>query len=296
MKRRTVILLTAALAAFQSALADWQTSMRGGIVPPSPASAVYTRHGAGRPDHATGAMRLDIPVYTVRAYGYELPVTLSYSGGGIRVNDDPYPCGYGWVLQPGLRITRTVMGRPDEEVPAERFAASPPESHDHVFFRTCVNDGTELYGVRTDTERDIFSLSLPGGGCTFMAVKSGGGYRVIHNSGDMLRIDMSGFPAAIIVTDGQGTRYLFSGEDGHSERPDWHTNAVTAWALEEIMLDNGEKITFTWEKHAHSATTNVILNAYTLKDSFNRNQVPGHRHDGTIISAEKRLSRTSSSR
>ena len=280
MKRILSILAVIILAASQSARADFMTSMRQNIVPPSPTSSCFAKYTGQQPSMTTGAVRIDVPIYTISAFGYEMPVSIAYTSNGVRVNDDPYPCGYGWTLLPGLRITRTVMGRPDEEVSPEKFIVNPPvEAYDHEFFRNCVSDANELYDKRIDTEHDIFTLNLPTSSCTFMALRENGAYRVIHNSDDMLRIDMSAFPSSITVTDGKGVRYLFSGDDAHTERPNWRSNAITAWALTEITLDNGERITFSWEKHSHNATTNVVLNAYTLKDHFNRNMVPGHKHD-----------------
>lgn len=55
--------------------------------------------------------------------------------------DNLYPAGYGWIFSPGLRITRTIMGRPDMYFPMEikeindfdylKSAIYDEESHKH---------------------------------------------------------------------------------------------------------------------------------------------------------------------
>ena len=278
-KRLLYILILFCFAATQTARADYMTSMRQDIVPPSPTSSCFAKYMAQQPNMVSGAVRIDIPIYTIKAFGFEIPISISYFSNGIKVNDDPYPCGYGWTLLPGLRITRTVMGRPDEEVPSNRFYYEPTENCGYEFFRNCVSDDLSFRDSKIDTEHDIFSLNLPNTSCTFLLVNESNGYRAIHNADDMLRFDLSSFPSSITVTDGQGTQYLFSGETSYCEQPNWRSCPITAWALKEITLDNGEKFSFLWEKHGHNATTNAILNAYTVKDMFNRSSVVDHKHD-----------------
>ena len=280
MNNRLIYILTLFFfTAIPTASADYMTSMRQDIVPPSPTSSCFAKYMAQQPNMVSGAVRIDIPIYTIKAFGFEIPISISYFSNGIKVNDDPYPCGYGWTLLPGLRITRTVMGRPDEEVPSNRFYYEPTENCGYEFFRNCVSDDLSFRDSKIDTEHDIFSLNLPNTSCTFLLVNESNGYRAIHNADDMLRFDLSSFPSSITVTDGQGTQYLFSGETSYCEQPNWRSCPITAWALKEITLDNGEKFSFLWEKHGHNATTNTILNAYTVKDMFNRASVVDHKHD-----------------
>lgn len=120
MKARSVILIVlaaaimVATAAAQNTLELMISPQTNEIIPPTPSSAQQMRYQSPQPALATGAVSLSIPLYTIDVEGLKIPFTLSYHTSGIKPLDDPFPCGYGWALQPALRITRTVRGRADE--------------------------------------------------------------------------------------------------------------------------------------------------------------------------------------
>ena len=73
------------------------------------------RYGDGaKPDMNTGAIGLNIPIYTYRDHDFEVPVALCYSSQGYRPGQDPGSVGNGWHLCCGGAITREVRGLPDE--------------------------------------------------------------------------------------------------------------------------------------------------------------------------------------
>ena len=121
MKTPKVLLLV--LAAVLTAMASVAQTHESGlmispqtneIIPPAPSSAKQIRYQSPQPAMSTGAVNLSVPLYTVEAEGLSIPFTMTYNTSGIKPLDDPFPCGYGWALQPALRIVRTVRGRADE--------------------------------------------------------------------------------------------------------------------------------------------------------------------------------------
>lgn len=62
----------------------------------------------------TGQLNIDIPLYTIKSGDIELPISLSYHGGGIKVTDECGAVGLGWTLNAGGVINRIVQGKPDD--------------------------------------------------------------------------------------------------------------------------------------------------------------------------------------
>lgn len=64
-------------------------------------------------DLYTGRTNINIPLLTISHNGIEVPVSLSYHGGGIKVDDECGLVGLGWTLNAGGVVNRIVRGMPD---------------------------------------------------------------------------------------------------------------------------------------------------------------------------------------
>ncbi|MEN2401764.1 hypothetical protein GKZ90_0018390 [Flavobacterium sp. MC2016-06] len=62
----------------------------------------------------TGQPSIDIPLFTINLDGMEIPISISYNTGGIKVEEDATSVGLGWSLNIGGQITRNNNGLPDE--------------------------------------------------------------------------------------------------------------------------------------------------------------------------------------
>ena len=87
------------------------------VTRPSPTSRVFQKILRYAISHATGTNAISIPLYTVEAYGLSLPLTLKYHSSGVRVQDPVGVVGRNWALFPGSKISRTILGKPDEVYP-----------------------------------------------------------------------------------------------------------------------------------------------------------------------------------
>ena len=65
-------------------------------------------------DLYTGRTKINIPLFTISYNDIEVPVSLSYHGGGIKVDDECGVVGLGWTLNAGGVVNRIVRGMPDE--------------------------------------------------------------------------------------------------------------------------------------------------------------------------------------
>lgn len=62
-------------------------------------------------DLYTGTVNISIPIYTVTQNDIQVPISLSYHGGGIKVTDECGLVGLGWTLSVGgVNISTMISG------------------------------------------------------------------------------------------------------------------------------------------------------------------------------------------
>jgi len=71
-------------------------------------------------NYHTGIPQITVPIYTIKEGSLELPISLSYHAGGVKVAEAASWVGIGWALNTGGVITRTVRGIPDEAANTSR--------------------------------------------------------------------------------------------------------------------------------------------------------------------------------
>lgn len=80
----------------------------------SPNAAGLGKYGDIPVNYHTGIPQINIPVYTIQDGPLQLPISLSYHAGGLKVMEQASWVGAGWSLNAGGIITRSVMGAPDD--------------------------------------------------------------------------------------------------------------------------------------------------------------------------------------
>lgn len=162
------------------------------VVPPSPNVASLNKFIDVPVSHYTGIPSIGIPIYTIELPQLQLPISLNYHAGGLRVEDHASWVGAGWSLSAGGSISRTLHGIPDESDVYSKwgwlssrasslFNGSGAVLGDSIF--SCYSTASELgssWGdipyIRADTlargwidsEPDVFHYSVPGGGGKFI--------------------------------------------------------------------------------------------------------------------------------
>jgi YD repeat-containing protein len=84
------------------------------IVSPSPNAAALGKYGEIPVNLYTGIPNINIPLYNLKGRELELPISLNYHAGGIRVEEIAAWVGSGWSLNAGGIVTRSVRGIPDD--------------------------------------------------------------------------------------------------------------------------------------------------------------------------------------
>lgn len=80
----------------------------------SPDVAAMDRYGEYPVNLSTGIPDISIPLYTIQIGDLNLPLSLSYHLGGIKVDDVASSVGLGWNLNAGGCVSRSIRGKADE--------------------------------------------------------------------------------------------------------------------------------------------------------------------------------------
>ncbi len=214
--------------------------LTAGMWPEAPHAAQLRAASMPAPALATGAAVFDVPLYTLSVDGVEIPFSLRYHSNGIKVEDDPFPVGYGWTLLPGLKITRKVMGRPDgyhERVPADEDAMIS-----HAVMHRCVAVAGNTYNALLDPEYDIFTIHLPDR--SFNAYYKDG--KLIAPGFSDYKIEVFGKFDSFVITDPAGNIWNYDTK-GIKDR----NMILCEWGLTDVSMPSGRKIEFKWVSGRH---------------------------------------------
>lgn len=204
-------------------------------------------------DYSTGIFHYQIPLYTLKSGDYELPVSLRYTGKGVKVSDNPGLVGYNWTLDTGGVVTRIVRGGiPDEDYNYGylKFENDPTPLSE---------DATRVNRHKRDGECDIFTAVFGGKSVNFIIRKDSNGdlhAEPLERTDVKIECANSGnFINGWTVTDNDGTRYTYM-------RQEWTTDLnkqdeisfnglsnleyVSSWHLTKIEPVNSEAITFEY--------------------------------------------------
>jgi hypothetical protein len=83
------------------------------VLLPSPTSAGLGKYGDISPSLSSGAINISIPFYSAAGKNLTVPLSISYNSTGLKVDEVATRAGFGWVLNAGGCISRTVFGEPD---------------------------------------------------------------------------------------------------------------------------------------------------------------------------------------
>ncbi|MGE7774254.1 RHS repeat domain-containing protein [Chitinophaga sp. NPDC101104] len=229
------------------------------IIPPAPNAANLVFNTETQMGLYTGTPQINIPVWTVNAGVLQLPVSLSYTSGGVKVADMASWCGLGWNLNAGGVITRSVLGLPDETPTFGYIDYTLPLQTPYSSAFLGMAEGT------IDAQQDLFFYSLPGGAGRFVFDTSGTP-RLIPKSnckitkGNISIFQFSDGTASCIsewqIIDDKGIIYRFRDYEKtlsasrNNELPGsgftTTGRCINSWYLTEMESPSGEKIKFNY--------------------------------------------------
>ncbi len=230
------------------------------IEPIEPSAAALGKYGEYPVNYSSGLPNIEIPIYTIRSGDIQIPIKLSYHGGGIQVSEDASWVGLGWSLSYGGEITRQVNGRPDEAcdisiAPRSSEVSNYMDSHPKDYRDSYVeNLSTEEAGV--SNMRDIFHFNLSGASGKFIYDDNGDPFQIPF--GDY-KIDFDGVQTNTIILP-DGTKYDFEGTDNteilpnRSNFPDF----VSTWRVSQISSATGtDEINYSYQDDGRITQKNL---------------------------------------
>lgn len=272
------------------------------FIPPSPTAYELGKYGQIPIGMFTGTPNISIPLYEYKTKNLSVPISLSYSSNGIKVDQIETNVGQSWSLNAGGVITRIVRGKPDEQeqsyFPEQDIATAGVQSPMAIqYFYNIGNSNGEL-----DSETDLFMFNF----------KSHSGKFVYDHHKKIILIpyqDLKIEPYSELdnlgqerlgfrITTSDGINYYFLDDEqtiyrtsnaGHST-PETQT---TAWYLSRIEHPTGDKIEFVYDSQGYeyvssqSETLDVIFpdgqrgcsgqfyGGYTYATILNHSQIRG---------------------
>ncbi|NHN28167.1 hypothetical protein FIA58_021040 [Flavobacterium jejuense] len=183
---------------------------------PAPEDAFqFTKYGNVPVNESSGRINLNIPLFTYVAGNLVLPVNLSYTGNGVRVNQNPTDTGMNWNLNAGGMITRIVYDRRDE---ASQGYYLSKDALDNMDLQDNSNDATLLNLLINpsevfDSERDEFSFSFFGYSGIFYLDDND--VPVVADKSSNIKIEMvsNGLNNEFLITLPTGDKFYFGGQD-----------------------------------------------------------------------------------
>jgi hypothetical protein len=83
------------------------------VTGPSPEAATLQKYGDYKVSTYTGVPNITLPIYTMQVSDLAVPISISYHGGGIKVDEEASRVGLGWSLNAGGTISRDILGLDD---------------------------------------------------------------------------------------------------------------------------------------------------------------------------------------
>jgi hypothetical protein len=263
-----------------------QTLNKVVITPPTAASLI--KYADIPVNYHTGIPQIGLPVYTLKEGSLEVPISLSYHSGGIKLDEQASWVGLGWSLNAGGVITRSVNGTPDENGTAEY--SKNEKSHlsnngyNNYYFKSDLSSPLATHEVTwfndiasgiMDGEPDLFFFNFNGYTGKFYFNDDGRPVLVPESDFKIEYTFTSGQFSIqkFIITTADGTKYYFGVTDNTNDvdpvekTHNFYTgedlifytgtnNTIASWYLNKIVsADNQFTITFNYVAEEYSYNT-----------------------------------------
>ncbi len=218
------------------------------VIPASATTASLGKYGEIPVALYTGIPNISIPLYEIKDGALNLPVSLSYHAGGIKVEEEASNVGIGWSLNAGGVIGRQIRGYADE------FGWITP-SYNRLENLTGSAYNTATLNIENgsrDSQADIFYYNFNGRSGKFFIDQDGEVHGYPVNGLLISTLRGSQFTGAGLgwkITTEDGTVYEFDkAERSYTDMCGTESlENVTAWFITKIKsADGAREITFTY--------------------------------------------------
>jgi YD repeat-containing protein len=244
-------------------------------VPVSPNAASLGQYGEIPVGFYTGIPEVNVPIYNINTGSLKMPISLSYHGGGIKVEEIASWVGLGWSLNAGGMITRQQRGIPDE-TPGGGYLYDY-STVDSVIYQNIspageINLFQQIQAGTRDGEQDVFFYNLGGESGRFI-FDSSGSVVPVNATRDLFQFGtFKGVANSWKVTDMNGVQYFFTALETtiniqvrNGNLSGASPSSTSGWYLTEIMNpQNTDSITFVYEPSLIHMNNSVAQTVYML--------------------------------
>lgn len=207
----------------------------------------------------TGVTGIDIPIYNIKAFDYDLPISLNYHTSGVKVKEMASKVGLGWSLSiGGISLSKQIIGGEDKGKPlyinpnSDLFKPNNNGADNYLARKAVGYDMVNGNGLE-DSQPDIYSYSLVGASGKFYFDTS---RKVIKIPQNDIKIQNN-----YEMVDVSGNRYIFKEANiirnlGGAEPSDNEIQNITDYSISKIILHNGEEISFKYKSISYDYYNN----------------------------------------
>ena len=244
------------------------------ILPPSPTAAELGKYGLIPVGMATGTPNVDIPIYVYRTTNLQVPISLTYSSNGVKVDQTASWVGLNFSLNSGGVITRIVRDDPDEDNIIGNVNFQYPYNFNSnnvdalLYLDAANNDGF-------DTEPDLFSFNFQGYTGKFIFDRNGTPLIMPHQNLIIQRIidpTSAGLGNFLVMTP-DGIQYTFGAVETSKSYQftgcgkNYDGPSESSWYLTEIKHPAGDVITFEYESSNYFYAASISQTARSLRSA-----------------------------
>lgn len=237
------------------------------LSPQTPTTSDLGKYGEVQVNESTGTISPSIPLFEYNSGKINLPISLNYSGNGVRVNQDPTWTGVNWNINPGGVITRIVKDKPDEAIPNYRDFSSEASlnliegaGNNTVSNSPWVNKLLALNSNNIDNEVDIFNYNFLGySGSFFLDMQYNIHLIKYDKELQIIFYRLENNKSYFLIKTPDGDSYYFGGQNA-SESSRTYTNigsgsatnlpfTQNAFYLYQISFLNGGTVNFEYQQY-----------------------------------------------
>lgn len=241
----------------------------------------------------TGVPDISIPLYTITSGGITVPITLRYSTTNVKIDKSTVPnVAFGWVLDVGGSVNRTIKGKPDEAAVMYPLDSSSPYNLRFNQIDNLDDQQTlsKIYswvssGNDYDSEYDDFYFTNPGGSGNFYIKRNN---TTTLNSSFSARFSPSvnyklasvgrdyslqAMITSLTIKDDKGIEYLYGGAKADTVMEYSRYAALdmpfsTGWNLSRIKDDIGNTVTFKYSYLGDFTSSYTQDQWYSIEDNI----------------------------
>ncbi|MBO9593709.1 MAG: hypothetical protein J7599_12445 [Niabella sp.] len=241
------------------------------VAPPSASTSAFADKLHNSISYQTGTNSFSINLFTVDVdNSLQIPISIDYSGSGIKHGQSSGEIGVGWSLSPNYRINRTIYCRPDEHYPKPEDSAIQRYLHEsdkleRDLLLTRFTEGLPTNGglplrpndQLMDGEYDIFDYSTPLYAGSFV-IEDFATKKILSPNNALIKFDFASSSTtgitSIKLIDPKGNRFI-SGNDEETGQDLREINysasyrgkdAANAWPVTKIVTQGNNIAKFKY--------------------------------------------------